>query len=135
MTIFGHFRPKSNSFLILMKFCLYRVSKVLILKLPFVFKNLCPKSINFGIFGPKSINFLILTKFRLYPISKVLEIFESFELKFVRFGQKKYQLFNLNEIFRLSYLEDADFKSGIFSKNFQIKFPNLGLFGQKVSTS
>ena len=97
-----------------MKFCLYRVSEVLTLKLPFVFKNLCPKSKNFGIFGPKSINFLTLTKLRLYPISKVLEIFESFELKFGRFGQKKYQLFNLNKIFHLSYFEDADFKSDFF---------------------
>ena len=62
---FRDFGPKGINFLILTKFGLQPVSKVLISNQIFVFKNFKPKSPNFGVSGQKSINFLILTKFHL----------------------------------------------------------------------
>ena len=57
----GILGQKSINFLILTKFWLYRISKVLILNLKFTFENFKPIS-KFGRFGPKSINLLILIK-------------------------------------------------------------------------
>ena len=48
-----HFGPKSIIFLILTKFCMCPILKVLISNLTFVFKNLEPKSKHLGILGQK----------------------------------------------------------------------------------
>ena len=50
---FGHFGPKSISSLILTKFRMYHISKVLISNLTLVFKNFEPKSPNLGILSQK----------------------------------------------------------------------------------
>ena len=50
---FGHFRPKSMKFLILTKFCLYSISKVLISNLRLVFETFLPISPNLGILDQK----------------------------------------------------------------------------------
>ena len=55
---FGRFGPKGINFLILTKFCLYRISKVLISNQTFVFKNFNSKSPIFGVFGSKKSTFL-----------------------------------------------------------------------------
>ena len=48
---FKNFGPKAITFLILMKFCLYAISKVLISNLTLVFEKFEPKSPNIGILG------------------------------------------------------------------------------------
>ena len=95
---FGRFGSKSINFLILTKFCVYSISKILISNLTFVFERFQPKFPNLGIMGQKVLIFkywqnlayaksLILTKFCLYPILKVLIsslkiVFEKFLPKF-----------------------------------------------------
>ena len=54
----GHFGPKSINFLILMKFCLYPGSKVLISNQTFVFKNSKTKFPDFGVLSKKNPIFL-----------------------------------------------------------------------------
>ena len=49
MPKFGHFGSKSINFLILTKFCMYPISKVLTSNPTFVFKNFEHKSPNLGI--------------------------------------------------------------------------------------
>ena len=51
--IFGYFGPKSINFVILSKFCLYPISKVLISNLTFLFENVEPKSPYSGIWTKK----------------------------------------------------------------------------------
>ena len=51
---FGRFGPKGINFLILTKFCLHRISKVLISNQTFVFKNFNSKSPIFGVLGQKN---------------------------------------------------------------------------------
>ena len=53
MPKFEHFWPKSINLLILTKFPMYPISKVLISNLSFVFKNVEPKSLNLGILGQR----------------------------------------------------------------------------------
>ena len=53
MPHFGHFGLKSINFLILTKFPLYPVSKVLIPNLTFVFQDFDPKYLNLGLLGEK----------------------------------------------------------------------------------
>ena len=50
---FGHFGLKSINFLILMKFCMYTISNVLIANLTLAFEKFEPKSLNLGIMGKK----------------------------------------------------------------------------------
>ena len=92
------FWVKSINFLILTKFCLYSISKILISNLTFVFESFQSKFPNLGIMGQKVLIFkywqnlayaksLILTKFCLYPVLKVLIsslkiVFEKFLPKF-----------------------------------------------------
>ena len=49
----GHFGQKSINFLILTKFCMYPILKVLISNLTFVFENVELKSPNLGILSQK----------------------------------------------------------------------------------
>ena len=65
---FGYFESISINFLIITKFCLYPISKVLISNLTFAFENFKPKSPNFSILDRKNINLLLLTKFCLHAI-------------------------------------------------------------------
>ena len=69
---FRHFVSKNINFLILTKFCLYPVSKVLISK--FIFKN--PQILAFC----AKKNFLILTKLHL-PLFDVSDFIHTFEQK------------------------------------------------------
>ena len=85
MSKFGHFGPKSINFLILTKFCLYPVLKVLISNQTFVFENFKPKFPDFGVVSQKKNNFLILTKLHL-PLFDRTDFNYKFEQKFQNVG-------------------------------------------------
>ena len=62
MPKFGHFGPKSVNFLILAKFRMYPISKVLISNLILVFGKFEAQILKFKHFGPKCINIFILNE-------------------------------------------------------------------------
>ena len=57
MSNFEHFEPKRINFLVLTKFRLYPISKVMISNLTFVFQNFEHKSPNLGILSQKVLTF------------------------------------------------------------------------------
>ena len=57
MSNFEHFEPKRINFLVLTKFRLYPISKVMISNLTFVFQNCEHKCPNFGILRQKVLTF------------------------------------------------------------------------------
>ena len=97
MSKFGHSGSKSINFLILMKFCMYPISKVLTSNPTFVFKNFERKSAIWGLLILK----LILTRSRTYPISTVLIsnltlVFENLESKSPKMGILVQKVSNLS---------------------------------------
>ena len=54
---YGHFGSKNINFLILTKFCLYPISKVLISNLAFIFKDFEPNSLNLRTLDQKVLTF------------------------------------------------------------------------------
>ena len=95
---------------LLTKFCLYAISKVLISNLTLIFENLESKCRNLGILGQKVLTFESEQNFEgtllwmcwiqiWHCFSKIL----SPNAQVWAFWVKKYQLFNLDEIFLVLY--------------------------------
>ena len=115
-----HFRSKCTIFLMLTKFCLYTISKVLISNLTLVFKNVEPKYPNLDILGEKVV-ISNLNKISHEPFFEGAD-FKS-DIAFLQilspypqvwaFRAKKFQLSNLNEILSVPYFEGAYLQSDI----------------------
>ena len=135
MPSLGCFGPKSMNFLILMKFCMYPISKVLILNPSFAFENFESK------LQRVLTNFLFLTKFHMYPIFEGVAFksgigFQIFRAQIAQFGHFRPKSSNFLSNLSVSYPSSKLLFSNltlIFEK-FEPKSLNLDIFGQKVLT-